>query len=100
MTNRDETKFCIGCRKPKPMRDFPRNRESPDGRRRECFECVAGAKPVPKPRLVVAEIERPHLTSRRNPSGIGNIFEGPFVDQLASVFRQMEEMGLGKHSEG
>jgi hypothetical protein len=98
--NPSELKFCIGCRKPKPMRDFPRNRESPDGRLRHCFECFAGAKATPKPpKPSRVEIVRPCLTSRHNWGGVGDIFEGPFVEQLASVFRQMGEIGFGKHPE-
>ena len=33
-------------------------------------------------------------------SGIGNVTEGPIVDKLASVFRQLEEKDIGRRAGG
>ena len=36
------------------------------------------------------------LRAAEKRSGIGNVWEGPTVDALASVFAQMERMGIGR----
>lgn len=100
-----ELKYCVGCCKPKPMGSFPLNPSAPDGRLRHCRDCIAAAKaPTPlRPMKTRRELLDDHgMPNYRfnSPTGIGDVFEGSLVGALANVFRQMEDNGLGRRSEG
>jgi hypothetical protein len=102
MIGDDEQKFCAACCKPKPMTSFPVNTASPDGRLRHCFDCVRAPKvealrPIKRRRELLDEVGLQGHRAK-SPTGIGNVFEGPLVDGLASVIRQMGECGIGRRS--
>lgn len=53
-----------------------------------------------KTALQCREIDAGVARAAAKHSGIGNVWEGPLVESLADVFRQMEEKGIGRRSEG
>ena len=53
-----------------------------------------------KMRLLPSRGQHGRLRAAAKHSGIGNVWEGPLIESLADVFRQMEEKGIGRRSEG
>jgi len=75
-------KLCPSCRRRLSTENFGRNPHVQDGLMAQCYDCLAGAKPL--------------IASRRSGSheNVTDVLEGRFVAQLVYVFKQLEALGV------